>query len=130
MVDFKKYREACGLKQAEAARQLGLKSRGVLQNYEAGIRTPSFETILKMAELYDVPSYILLGLDENAPDADIRAAMVQEVLNMDAKQMKMLLCMLDAKNKGLSIPGIEEPEERLEMTPEGNLVFVPRDREE
>ena len=115
MADFKKYREACGLKQAEAARLLGLSSRKVLNNYEAGLRTPNLETVLKMSELYGVPSYVLLGLDENAPDAEIRSALVEQVLKMPPRQMQMLLGYLEKTRReaeeGPDFPARSESEE-------------------
>lgn len=49
MLNLKKYREALGISQAELARRLGM-SRGRYNNYEHGLRTADYETLLKLSE--------------------------------------------------------------------------------
>lgn len=60
MTALRKIRESKGITQAEAARLLGL-SRQAYSNYELGKRQADYETLLKMAELFQESVEALLG---------------------------------------------------------------------
>ena len=49
---FKIMREWSGLKQGEFAEKLGV-SRMTIQSYERGVRRYTFETLMKVASMYD-----------------------------------------------------------------------------
>lgn len=49
---FKIMREWSGLKQGEFAEKLGV-SRMTIQSYERGVRRYTFETLMKVANMYD-----------------------------------------------------------------------------
>lgn len=58
-MNIKKYRELCGISQAEAARRLGI-SRQAYNNYELGKREADYETLLKLAEIFNTSVESLL----------------------------------------------------------------------
>jgi len=51
---IRKVRESVGMSQSEAARKAGI-GRVTLNRIEQGAQTPSYETLLKLAEAFDVP---------------------------------------------------------------------------
>lgn len=57
---MRRLRKDKGLKQEQVAAILGL-NRKAVSHYENDIREPSFETLVKMAELYQVSTDYLLG---------------------------------------------------------------------
>lgn len=64
MTAIRQIREAMGITQAEAARRLGL-SRQAYSNYELGKRQADYETLLKIAEEFQVSVSALLGREES-----------------------------------------------------------------
>ncbi|MDX8046630.1 helix-turn-helix transcriptional regulator [Gracilibacillus sp. S3-1-1] len=63
-------RKEKGLSQYDAAERLGF-SRGKLANYEQGTRQPDYETLIKIADFYDVSLDYLLGKsDKKETDRD------------------------------------------------------------
>ena len=64
---LKKIREDRGLNKAEAARLLGLSKMGYLR-YESADRTPSYQTIVFMAQkLKTSPDYLIGAVDDSEP---------------------------------------------------------------
>jgi transcriptional regulator with XRE-family HTH domain len=61
---LKKIRENRGLNKAEAARLLGLSKMGYLR-YESAARTPSYQTIVFMAQKLGTSSDYLTGISDN-----------------------------------------------------------------
>lgn len=63
---FKTARKMCNLKLTEAAKILGV-SQPTLSSWESGRKSPTIDSILKMAELYKVSTDYLLGneLEQN-----------------------------------------------------------------
>lgn len=59
MLNIKKYRELCGISQAEAARRLGV-SRQSYNNYELGKRECDYELLLKISEIFNTSVESLL----------------------------------------------------------------------
>lgn len=57
---FKTARKMCKLKLLEAAEKLGV-SQPTLSSWEAGRKSPTIDSVLKMAELYKVSTDFLLG---------------------------------------------------------------------
>jgi transcriptional regulator with XRE-family HTH domain len=49
---LRKYRRACGLKQTQVHRILGLSGRGTLSNWEKGIRLPNAMNLFRLSALY------------------------------------------------------------------------------
>ena len=49
---FKKYREAAGMTQAEAAKKLGLARQSMLSQIENGRKFPGFPLLCQLADLY------------------------------------------------------------------------------
>lgn len=63
-----KLRKQRNLSQYELAERLGF-SRGKLANYEQGTRQPDYDTLLKIADYFNVSTDFLLGkTDEKNPD--------------------------------------------------------------
>ena len=61
---LKEIRTEKGLKQKELAQALGLTLQAIC-NYEAGIREPSLEMLVKMCKYFDVTADYLLGLTDS-----------------------------------------------------------------
>ncbi|GGJ67761.1 helix-turn-helix domain-containing protein [Virgibacillus salexigens] len=66
---LKKIREVKGFKQIDVAKKLGIKNN-TLSGYEASNRQPDFDTLKKLADLYEVSiDFIITGNeDNNSPD--------------------------------------------------------------
>ncbi|AOP14574.1 HTH-type transcriptional regulator Xre [Bacillus licheniformis] len=61
-------RKEKGLSQYELADRLGF-SRGKLANYEQGTREPDYETLIKIADFFEVSTdYLLRGVDPKVQD--------------------------------------------------------------
>ena len=52
------------VKQKELRQILGLKSRSAITNYEKNNREPDYETLVKIAEYFDVSTDFLLGVSD------------------------------------------------------------------
>ena len=74
--NLKKAREAANLTQVQAAKKLGV-SDGTYKNYEQGKREPNNEILVKIANLYNVPTDYLLGRE--IKDADTLIAEIEEL---------------------------------------------------
>jgi transcriptional regulator with XRE-family HTH domain len=110
MLQLKAIREARGLTQTEAAKELGI-SRQAYYNYESGRREADYEMLLRMGELFDVSIEELIGgckfcfaekpcteqcaETKNAPEQKAPRASESEILTMlekmDDESLKMLL---------------------------------------
>ena len=67
---LKKLREEKGLTQSELGKELGI-SPSTVGMYEQGRRKPDFETLEKIADIFNVDMNFLIGntkVDENTPD--------------------------------------------------------------
>lgn len=62
---IKQLRESRGYTQQELADKLET-ARSVISTYEQGIRMPSYSKLLKLAEIFDVSTDYLLGVDPEA----------------------------------------------------------------
>lgn len=63
MRKFKQARKVCGLTAVAAAKEMGI-SNPTINAWEAGRKTPSIESLEKMADLYQVTTDYLLGRPE------------------------------------------------------------------
>lgn len=61
---LKEARKSCGLKQSDVAEHLGILVRSY-QYYEGGKRRPDYETLVTLADYFDVTTDYLLGRTEN-----------------------------------------------------------------
>lgn len=59
---IKKLRINAKMSQAELARRLGL-TRGMISFYERDLRSPSYDVLVKMAQLFKVSNDYILGLE-------------------------------------------------------------------
>lgn len=88
---------------AEAARELGFRTRQQLANYESGRTTPSYVTLLKLAQLYNVsldeilrraywPQLILLPIDFiiNVDELSSEDVLAEIKNGLDAAERKKL----------------------------------------
>ena len=63
-------RTARGWSQPELARRAGLASKTLISNYELGYRSPSCESLLRIADAFGVTAdYLLRGDNSDTPDA-------------------------------------------------------------
>ncbi len=89
---LKKIREDRGLNKAEAARLLGLSKMGYLR-YESGARTPSFQTIVFMAQkLKTSPDY----LNGTVEDPEPKEYVISK--SEDPALFKLITDLIDEKN--------------------------------
>lgn len=63
---MKRLREQNNWSKTYVAKQIGIKNLGTYANYEYGIRRPSEEYLLKLADLYNISIDFLLG---NTPES-------------------------------------------------------------
>lgn len=63
-----------GISQYKLAEELGF-SRGQIANYEQGSREPDYDTLLKIANYFNVSTDYLLGKDDNS---DLLAAHIDD----------------------------------------------------
>ena len=93
MSDFKdklrRLRSERNLTQKQLAVDLGITERNY-QHYEAGTKKPSFDGLIKLADLFNVPADYLLGRDNYWQDSDgyIRAKVPVDVFNLDTDVLK------------------------------------------
>ena len=89
---LKKIREDRGLNKAEAARLLGLSKMGYLR-YESADRTPSYQTIVFMAQkLGTSPDYLIGKTEDSAPKEFVISKSDDPVL------FELITDMIDKKN--------------------------------
>lgn len=55
------YRKITGLTQREVEKATGIKNTNICQMEKGVIESPSFETVMKLAKLYEIDPYLLLG---------------------------------------------------------------------
>lgn len=112
MKNLRAIRMAKGLSQAEVARELNI-SRQAYYNYETGKREADYETLLRLGELLDVSVEELIRDDpekllqvyknhsesmqkENAPNDEVRSAIIEKVNDMSDEQAKKFLDFLNS----------------------------------
>ena len=90
MVDFsqrfKQLRQNKHLTQAQVARRIGV-TASMVSSYETDIRLPSFEVMLRIADLFGVTVDYLLGREEKrlldiSQLSDAQAAVVCDLVNL------------------------------------------------
>src|SRR5690554_4039218 len=67
---LKKLREERGWSQGSVAKQLGMKCSSTYANWECGLRDPDTETLVKLAELYEVTTDYSSGVSELKSSSD------------------------------------------------------------
>ena len=94
-------RKEKGISQKQASSDLGI-SQALLSHYEKGIREPNNETLIKLAEYFDVSVDYLLGLTISRKPIDTLAfhsAPGYEKLNYEDRQyIDDLITRLNKKN--------------------------------
>ncbi|EOB4980271.1 helix-turn-helix domain-containing protein [Listeria monocytogenes] len=88
-------RKKKGFSQYKLADELGF-SRGQVANYEQGTREPDYQTLLKIAEFFNVSTDYLLGRDDNNL-ADTIAAHIDS--NASEEDIKEILVYIEEKRK-------------------------------
>ncbi|EDN8509184.1 TPA: helix-turn-helix domain-containing protein [Listeria monocytogenes] len=88
-------RKKKGFSQYKLADELGF-SRGQVANYEQGTREPDYQTLLKIAEFFNVSTDYLLGRDDNNL-ADTIAAHIDS--NASEEDIKEILAYIEEKRK-------------------------------
>ncbi|HCJ4262186.1 TPA: helix-turn-helix domain-containing protein [Listeria innocua] len=88
-------RKKKGFSQYKLADELGF-SRGQVANYEQGTREPDYQTLLKIADFFNVSTDYLLGRDENNLGDTIAAHIDSNATEEDIKE---ILAYIDEKRK-------------------------------
>lgn len=91
MLNLKKIRESKGISQAAVARDLQI-SRQTYNNYELGKREADYETLLKLAEYFDITVDTLLSDKEKSSVSSASEAIDENerdliILNRNAKKL-------------------------------------------
>ena len=82
-IQLKTLRENKGLSQSQLASDFGI-SQGTVGNWESGTREPSFETISKLANYFDVSVDYLLGRDDDYSETSPNAKKIPVLGNVAA----------------------------------------------
>ena len=69
-VRLKSLRKKCGYTQVSLAETLGV-SKGTVAMWESGKRTPDFETLIRLSDLFDVRTYYILGKSNDSSPAKL-----------------------------------------------------------
>ena len=67
---LKSLRKKCGYTQVSLAETLGV-SKGTVAMWETGKRTPDFETLIRLSDLFDVRTDYILGKSNDSSSAKI-----------------------------------------------------------
>lgn len=67
---LKSLRKKCGYTQVSLAETLGV-SKGTVAMWEAGKRTPDFETLIRLSDLFDVRTDYILGKSNDSSSAKL-----------------------------------------------------------
>ena len=67
---LKSLRKKCGYTQVSLAETLGV-SKGTVAMWETGKRTPDFETLIRLSDLFDVRTYYILGKSNDSSSAKL-----------------------------------------------------------
>lgn len=67
---LKSLRKKCGYTQVSLAETLGV-SKGTVAMWETGKRTPDFETLIKLSDLFDVRTDYILGKSNDSSSAKL-----------------------------------------------------------
>ena len=102
MLRLKQARIERNISQKDLARALGI-GISSLSQYENGQRQPGYETILKIANYFDVTTDYLLGrkeskspgMDESIPRDDGERKLIQIVRKLDPAQKALLLRLVE-----------------------------------
>jgi len=93
---LKKTRELRGLKQNRVARKLGIHN-STLSKYESGEREIDNETLLRLADMYDVPAQWIMTGEKEIRDSDM-------VANEDLKFLNEVKKIAAKRNMKISDP--------------------------
>lgn len=82
-------RKSKRLTQDELASRLGV-NRGTYANYERGHRQPDFETLVKIADYFDVTTDYLLGRNEKTSASEIKSPIPFDQIGITEEDFKKL----------------------------------------
>ena len=83
------------LSQTELAKQIGV-SRTIVGNYERGENTPSIETVIKMAKVFDVTVDYFIGEGQLAKYNKALIKRMEEIEKLDQSTGSHLLFLIDS----------------------------------
>lgn len=108
MENLKALREAKKITQSQLGEYLGAK-KSAISLWESGKRQPDQETLVRIANFFNVTVDYLLGRDstpasvpaqEKAPTDDLTEQIMAKASKMDVEELKQLLRIMDAVKKG------------------------------
>ena len=86
---LKAYRAQLGLSQKQLAEKIGV-SPSIVSGYETGLRTPSTESLLSLAYLFNTSTDYLLGKQTTPPES------VVDVSKLTEKQKAAIAGLIDS----------------------------------
>lgn len=106
MIRLKELRESKGLSQLEIANKIN-KSYQAYSHYETGKRQPDYETLKKLATLFDVSIDFLIGYSPTnqkqimslSPEKERLIKEIQQASDDDLKEMEYILNYLKSKKE-------------------------------
>lgn len=78
---LKNKRKACGLTQADVAKELGYNSPQFISNFERGLCAPSIETYPKLVSLYDLSKNELLKVLLKSEEQHLKKVLAMDSLS-------------------------------------------------
>lgn len=120
--NIKMYRSAKRMSQSDLAKKLEV-TQGMISQWEKGIRTPRFATLLRLAEALDVPTELLDPCDE----ASIEHYLFHEPLRDYLKNLNYVIELSkesDPKREGSEIHLLEIPDSHTFRLVEGGTAFT------
>lgn len=84
---LKALREARGWSQTQVAKELGMKRSSTYANWEYGIRDPDTDTLVKLAQLYEVTTDYLVGVEVNSASSDSLTSSIDKTISDECKYL-------------------------------------------
>lgn len=84
---LKALREARGWSQTQVAKELGMKRSSTYANWEYGIRDPDTDTLVKLAQLYEVTTDYLVGVEVNSASSDSLTSSIDKTISDECKNL-------------------------------------------
>lgn len=84
---LKALREARGWSQTQVAKELGMKRSSTYANWEYGIRDPDTDTLVKLAQLYEVTTDYLVGVEAKSASSDSSTSSIDKTISDECKYL-------------------------------------------
>lgn len=87
--NLKSARKSTGMTQKDVSATLSI-SPNTYKNYEQGLREPNGDTIVALANLFNVSTDYLLGREEQTPDEPVNLDKIKEYIEIIEEQVNAI----------------------------------------